>query len=412
MTYAKNLSFLAIGLVLIAACGDEPAASVAAPPSRDVPGVQLSRSAGEDEESTAADVPLERLTPAELARFEAGEEIFDRAFTPAEGLGPLFNASSCAECHENEETGGVNSQLEVHVGNAGPNGSCDLLDQKGGPVIQQFTTPALHQATGLTKEPVPPGARAVSLRTVTATFGFGFLENVPDFILRALADPFDRNHDGISGRLHILPDGRIGRFGRKAVAATLREFNADAFLNEMGITSSLGKNEQLPGGNPLPPGVDPIAGLELSDRDLDLTTDYLRFLRPPRPLAPTRESLYGNRLFLQIGCAGCHIPSLPTGYSPVAALRFKLVNAYTDLLLHNLGPGLADVCRPGAGPEQYRTEPLMGLRLQTHFLHNGSAATIEQAVLAHGGEASRSRQRFQSLSRTERQAVLAFLSKL
>jgi CxxC motif-containing protein (DUF1111 family) len=408
MRDVTKVSLLAIGFVLIAACGDERAAGTA-PPSRDVPGVQLSRAAAEPQ---PADVPLDGLTPAELERFEEGEEIFDKPFTPEMGLGPLFNGTSCAECHENEETGGVNDQLEVHVGNAGRGGSCDLLDQQGGPVIQQFATPALQKALGITKESVPREARATSLRTVTATFGFGFLEIVPDFFLRALADPNDRNHDGISGRLHILPDGRIGRFGRKAVAATLREFNADAFINEMGITSPLAKDEMLPNGRPLPAGVDPVAALELSDEDLSLSADYLRFLKAPTPLAPTRESRLGNQIFLQIGCASCHVPALPTGFSPVAALRFKIVNAYTDLLLHNIGPAVTDVCRPGAGPEQYRTEPLMGLRLQTHFLHNGSAATIEQAVLAHSGEAQRSRQRYQSLSRSQREAVLAFLSKL
>jgi CxxC motif-containing protein (DUF1111 family) len=409
MKYAVNVSFLAIGLVLIAACNDEPAASVAAPPSRDVPGVLLAASTTDED---PVDTPFPNLTPEQLERFEEGEEVFDKVFTPETGLGPLFNGASCAECHENEETGGVGAQLEVHVGNAGPGGSCDLLDQKGGPVIQQFTTPALKAATGLSKEPTPRAARAVSLRTVTATFGFGLLENVPDFILRALADPNDRDRDGISGRLHILPDGRIGRFGRKAVAATLREFNADAFINEMGITSSIAPNEMLPAGNPLPPGVDPVANLELSDEDLTLSADYLRFLKPVDPLPSSRESRFGNAIFLQIGCASCHIPSLPTGPSPVAALRFQRVNAYTDLLLHNMGPGLADVCRPGAGPEQYRTEPLMGLRTQLHFLHNGSAATIQDAILAHGGEGARARQRFQSLSRFQRDAVLEFLKRL
>lgn len=117
-------------------------------------------------------------------------------------------------------------------------------------------------------------------------------------------------------------------------------------------------------------------------------------------------------MFLGIGCASCHVPVLVTGPSPVSALRFKFFQPYTDLLLHDMGPGLADICLGDAGPSEFRTEPLMGLRFATAFLHDGRATTVSQAIAAHGGEARRARDRFLRLSTGQRFALLRFLRSL
>ena len=289
---------------------------------------------------------------------------------------------------------------------------CDDLSAIGGPVIQDSVTPALHEALGIDKEPALPEATATALRTTPSLLGFGLLEAVPDAEILALADPFDRNGDGISGRPNRTADGRLGRFGRKAQIATLSEFNAGAFVNEMGITSPAEPNEQLVRGEAFPPGVDPTPDPELTQEALDATTAFVRLLAPPRPLPRGVVEQRGALVFLRIGCASCHFPVLVTGPNRVAALSLKIVRPYTDLLLHDMGPDLADICLGRAEPAEFRTEPLMGLRFKTAFLHDGRAGSIEQAILAHGGEAARARGRFLRLSAGERYALLQFLGGL
>src|SRR5204863_577315 len=129
------------------------------------------------------------------------------------------------------------------------------------------------------------------------------------------------------------------------------------------------------------------------------------FLAVPTPWKLDRNGRRGRELFSQIGCATCHVPTLRTGDSPIAALRNKEVAAYTDLLLHDMGPDLADICLGLATPSEFRTEPLMGLRLATHFLHDGRAKTPEQAIQLHGGEGARARDLFASLPARDRAAL-------
>ncbi len=222
----------------------------------------------------------------------------------------------------------------------------------------------------------------------------------------------DRNGDGISGRPNRTADGRLGRFGRKAQAATLREFNADAFVMEMGITNPLNQTEQTVGGLPFPAGIDPLPEPEISAAQFDAADAFVRFLAPP-PRAPLDfTSALGAITFRKIGCASCHVPTLVTGANPVPALRFRFVSAYTDLLLHDMGPDLADICLGQALPSEFRTEPLMGLRFATVFLHDGRAATVSQAIELHAGEAVRARDRFLRLKPFERRALLRFLKTL
>ncbi|HYT99810.1 MAG TPA: di-heme oxidoredictase family protein [Gemmatimonadales bacterium] len=355
--------------------------------------------------------PVGGLSRAEQDRFAHGKVVFDSIFTPEKGLGPLFNSTSCGECHEDPAKGGRGDEVELHA-TAFKGGVCDPLVEEGGFVIQRHTTPALKQALGIDSEPFPPSATARALRTTPVVFGRGLLDAVPESVILAYADPDDKNHDGISGRPNRFTDGRLGRFGRKGFVPALDEFNAGAFSAEMGVTNPAVRTEETVGGKPIPAGVDPVPEPEIAQEQLDLTDAFVRFLAPPTPLKLAREGRRGRELFSQIGCAACHVPTLQTGDSPVPALRNKEFPAYTDLLLHDMGPDLADVCMGLATPSEFRTEPLLDLRDAKAFLHDGRDTTLGQAIEAHGGEASGARDRFKALPPADRNALIAFLKSL
>jgi len=355
--------------------------------------------------------PVGGLSRAEQDRFAHGKVVFDSIFTPEKGLGPLFNSTSCGECHEDPAKGGRGDEVELHA-TAFKGGVCDPLVEEGGFVIQRHTTPALKQALGIDSEPFPPSATARALRTTPVVFGRGLLDAVPESVILAYADPDDKNHDGISGRPNRFTDGRLGRFGRKGFVPALDEFNAGAFSAEMGVTNPAVRTEETIGGKPIPAGVDPVPEPEIAQEQLDLTDAFVRFLAPPTPLKLGQEGRRGRELFSQIGCAACHVPTLRTGDSPVPALRNKEFPAYTDLLLHDMGPDLADICLGLATLSEFRTEPLLDLRDAKAFLHDGRDTTLGQAIEAHGGEASGARDRFKALPPADRNALIAFLKSL
>jgi CxxC motif-containing protein (DUF1111 family) len=356
--------------------------------------------------------PLPGLAPEEKARFEKGKELFNRVFTPETGLGPLFNAVACGECHEDPVAGGPGDEVEVHVAAVREGGVCDPLIDKGGPVIQQAATPALRAALGIDREPEPAEATGRAQRTSPDVLGFGLLDAVPEEAILAYADPDDKDGDGISGRPNRFFDGRMGRFGRKALVPTLREFNDGAFVIEQGVTNPAAPDEGTIGGAPIPPGVDPVPEPEIDQEALDLTDAFVRLLAPPQPKRLSKAGRNGRDSFTRIGCAACHVPELSTADNPIKALSRRKVAAYTDLLLHDMGPELADICFGEAQPSEFRTEPLMGMSLSERFLHDGRAATIEEAVRLHGGEATASRDRFAALTDEERKALLEFLESL
>jgi len=355
--------------------------------------------------------PLDDVSKNERAEFDKGRAVFTREFEPGTGLGPLFNANACSECHEEPVTGGHGDEIETHFALVRPDRTCDVLEDRGGPVVQNHVTPALKEALGIDAEPIPEGV-ATGRRTTPDIFGFGLLEAVPDKRILAHADPDDRDRDGISGRANILPDGRVGRFGRKAQVADLAEFTRDAFLFEQGITSPGHLAEDTVGGRPLPPGVDTVAEPEIDDKAIEETTLFMRLLAPPAPLELGGQAKKGRKIFEHIGCADCHTPVLKTGHSRIEALEHRKVAAYTDLLLHDMGPDLADICMGLAAPSEFRTEPLMGLHNMTQFLHDGRARSVEEAIRLHGGEASHSRDAFAQLDDKSRAALLAFLGCL
>jgi len=364
---------------------------------------------------------LGRLNTQQLALFDAGRAVFETEFTAETGLGPLFNAVGCGNCHEvpvvgggggnDEEEGG--EDVEIHAtAFHGAGARCDDLAAIGGQVIQKQVTPALAQYLNITAEPIPAAATDSGHRTTPDVFGFGLLDAVPDAAILARADPLDRNGNGISGRPNRTADGRLGRFGRKAQAATLREFNGEAFVMEMGITNPGNEVEQTVGGVPFPDGIDPLPDPEIGAAQFEAANAFVRFLAPPPRLPLDIRGALGRAVFGKIGCTDCHVPALVTGANPIAALRFRVVPAFTDLLLHDMGPDLADICLGQAQPAEFRTEPLMGLRFVTAFLHDGRAATIAEAIALHGGEGLRSRNRFLRLSAFERGALLRFLRSL
>ena len=394
MLHANQRTLLLATLIGVAACDRN--APTALPPGP-APGVS-----GPTPEFTVVPASLgtalRNLDAGRLRQFEAGRVVFATVFTPETGLGPLFNAVSCASCHEAPVVGGGGSNdpaegdedIELHAtAFHGAGARCDDLAAVGGQVIQKQLTPALSAYLNLTSEPIPAAATDSGHRTTPDLFGFGLLDAVPDAEILARADPLDRNGDGISGRPNRTADGRLGRFGRKAQAATLREFNADAFVMEMGITNPVNQTEQT-----------------------DAADAFVRFLAPPPRVPLDFAGAIGAVTFRRIGCASCHVPALVTGANPVPALRFRVVPAFTDLLLHDMGPDLADICLGQAQPSEFRTEPLMGLRFATAFLHDGRATTISQAIQLHGGEGLRARNRFMRLTPLERRTVLRFLRTL
>lgn len=357
--------------------------------------------------------PVAGLSRAERQRFDSGRAVFDSVFTAEVGLGPLFNADACAECHEDPVSGGAGDEVEIH-GTAFDSATafCDPLADRGGPVFQQRVTPALAAALGIDRESLPPPPAARALRTSPDILGFGLLDAVPDSAILSYADPDDRNGDGVSGRPNRFVDGRIGRFGRKAFVPALRNFNDGAFLIEMGVTSAAIPVEEQPHGDPLPAGTDPTPEPEIGPPALVLADFFVRFLAPPAPLRRSGEARRGADAFTTAGCAACHLPRLRTGSEAPLPLRDREVAAYTDLLLHDMGPDLADICLGLATPAEFRTEPLMGVRLATRFMHDGRATSLEQAIELHDGEGAASRDRFRSLSEQDRAAVIAFLKTL
>jgi CxxC motif-containing protein (DUF1111 family) len=356
--------------------------------------------------------PLEGLTDTQRERFRKGRVVFNQVFTPPTGLGPLFNNIGCANCHNDPVPGGNGSFTQVTASVLNPDGFCDPLADRGGPVFQLLATPALKAALGIEKEPIPPEADQ-GQRTTPDVFGFGFLDAVPESTILALADPDDADGDGISGRVNRFFDGRLGRFGRKALTPTLAEFNEGAFHIEQGLTVPAFLTENTVGGQPIPAGVDPAPEPEVNAERVAETNAYVLMLAPAQPGSLDGTARRGQQTFARIGCAKCHVPTLRTGAYPIQAIANRPFAAYTDLLLHDMGPELADACQGlVATPAEFRTEPLMGLRLVKRFLHDGRAGTIERAVDLHGGEGTPSRDAFRALSRSDREALMRFLGTL
>lgn len=368
-------------------------------------------------DSATLDGPMEGLTPAELEQFLRGDIAFnDDVFTATNGLGPLFVATSCGTCHPGDGKGHPFTTL-TRFGQSNPSGNEFL--HLGGPQLQQRALP------GFMPEQIPAGATS-SRFTPPANTGLGLLDAVSDDDILSWADPNDLNGDGISGVPNWVSmkdyltertasrtnNGKyIGRFGKKGGAYDLLQQTAQAYNQDIGISSTFEPVDTYSNTR-----VDP----EITDQKIKDVVAYLKTLKAPVPRDQTADVIAGKDLFVTIGCGKCHRPDLKTGTTSMASLSNKTFFPYTDLLLHDMGPGLDDGYTEGSAlTAEWRTPPLWGLGLSKRsqggeyfLLHDGRARSIEEAIQMHGGEGSQARNNFVALSPTEKQKLIIFLESL
>lgn len=352
------------------------------------------------------DLPVDGITPAQFEAFLRGDAIFEQLFRETEGIGPLYIRASCASCHRRDARGPGTVQRMVVVGADG----APSMDQS---MLAYGSTVRPYAAAGATVPITPPDDPSVvtTIRFGHATFARGWLEAVDESSIRALADLQALPGSPVSGRLPLLEDGRLGRFGWKARTPTLEEFVADAFLGDFGLTSPARPIEP-----PNPEGIsdDLVIGVDLPQETVDDLTSYVRTLAIPRRTGLTEE---GRALFESVGCSNCHVPAQPTAADfQIAALAGRDAEIFTDMLLHDMGASLA--AGPGEGAashREWRTPPLIGLRHLGRFLHDGRAHSVEDVIAVHGNsdsEAAFAAENFQALDESGRAAFLDFVNRL
>lgn len=383
-------------LLLLLACAADP-----------LGGLRL----GEEDPSDGA---IAGLSEDWRERFQDGDALFEATFREADGLGPLYIRASCASCHQDDGRGpGTVARMAV----------------PDDPELEALLLPWGHTerpylaADATTPLLAPEDPRVLrTIRHAPPTFGRGYMEAVADETLLEL-EAEQAALGRVSGRANRVPcevveaqdrgfpacspgQTRVGRFGLKARLATLDAFAADAFQGDMGVTTPLRPTEP-----PNPDGLtdDRRLGVDLDQDSLDRVADYVRLLAiPSRPPAP------GEELFERVGCADCHVPRLPTRADwPVSPIAGQQAELFSDLLLHELGAAFDDGIADGeAGGSEWRTAPLLGLRFLPAYLHDGRAATVEEAILAHGepdSEALPAVRAFEALDDTDRQTLLSFV---
>ena len=364
------------------------------------------------------DGPIEGLTPEQNRIFLNGDVAFNGdVFSSANGLGPMFVANSCGSCHAGDGKGHPFTTL-TRFGQSDTLGNKFLL--QGGPQLQNRAIP------GFQPEKIPVGA-TFSNFTPPANTGLGFFEAISDASIMAMADENDADGDGISGRPNwitipkyselrrntIVRNGKyIGRFGKKASVYDLLQQTANAYNQDMGITStyehfSTYKNQDIES--------------EISNQKVLDVVFYLKTLKAPVQREQNNpDVIAGKQIFLNLSCGKCHTPELKTGSSDIAALSNKNFAPYTDFLMHDMGPGLDDKYTEGTAlTPEWRTPALWGLGLsknsqggEYHLLHDGRAKSIDQAILMHGGEGEQSKNNFQKLPSNERAKLMKFLESL
>lgn len=418
-----------------------------------------------DATSHAFSTPAPNLSQSAFEKHLEGDVEFGAAFVTAPavvnpGLGPVYNNVSCINCHVRDGRGrppGLDEKLvsllfrlslpntEDAATEAAPvpvpgfgtqlNNRSIVGTPPEGQVDIAYTDQTVTLADGTrvhlyypnytltdTYQPLPEDVE-LSPRVALAVFGLGLLEAIPEKTILAYADETDANGDGISGKPNYVWDVvekkyTLGRFGWKANQPTLLQQVAAAYHDDMGVTTSLFPTEnskgqaQLTYQNPTP---------EVSDEILEVVTFYVQTLAvPARRNVDDPQVHLGEQLFAEAQCASCHIPTLRTGVLPgVPSVSNQTIHPYTDLLLHDMGPDLADN-RPDfrADGREWRTPPLWGIGLvqrvngHTNFLHDGRARSLMEAILWHGGEAENSRRAVEQMSQAERDALIAFLESL
>ncbi|MEM0990991.1 MAG: di-heme oxidoredictase family protein [Pseudomonadota bacterium] len=428
--------------------------------------------------------PSASMTLERELDFIAGNGLFDRLWVSApsstrasDGLGPLYNARSCARCHVRNGRGhppagpGDNAtSMVLQVSIPAPDSAAmaeiegylaTLPDPTYGGQLQDFALPGhsaehrleisysyidvqlsdgevatLRKPTYHTRDlgygPLHPQAM-LSPRIAPKMIGLGLLEAIPEADILANADPQDLDGDGISGRPNIVwaeEHGRpmLGRFGLKAGQPTLRQQNAVAFLNDLGISNGIFEaawgecTAQQADCRGATHGAHPIDdGFEIGHAGFDLVLFFSRNLGvPARRDMDDPQVLRGKEMFYQAGCIACHTPKFVTHrLQDQPEQSFQLIWPYSDMLLHDMGPGLADGRPEGrATGSEWRTPPLWGIGLtqqvsgHTYFLHDGRARSLLEAVLWHGGEAEAARDRVVNLPKADRAALIRFLESL
>ena len=413
--------------------------------------------------------PAPNLSTAERRQFEVGDSFFTKNWVTApastdarDGLGPTFNAQACSSCHVLDGRGappdpeGIDARLglllRLSVPGETPIGAPlghpaygDQLEDRAildvpaeGRMSVTIETISGSYGDGSTYELTKPTYRVadeafgpigddtmISPRLAPQVIGVGLLEAVPEDVLLDAADPDDDDGDGISGRPNLVWDVRaqqqvVGRFGWKANVPTIEQQVAGAFHGDIGITSSLHPDENCPDDQAQCDAAIDGGSPELPDDRLAAVTFYGRTLAVPAMRDVEDDAVQeGSQLFEDLGCTACHTPTLTTGESDIAALADQEIHPYTDLLLHDMGPGLADG-RPdfAATGSEWRTPPLWGIGVvddvngERFLLHDGRATTFAEAILWHGGEAAAAAEAFRTAPKQDRERLVAFLEAL
>jgi CxxC motif-containing protein (DUF1111 family) len=356
--------------------------------------------------------------------FDAARATFEERDDIAKGLGPVYNAQSCAECHQNPVTGAGSQISELRAGHL--DGSGNFVDAPGGSLINDRAIDPSIQ------ERVPGSEDVRAFRMSTNTLGSGFVEAINSNTLVALANAQPGQSNGaIAGQVIQVPvlevpgAVRVGRFGWKNQNASLLSFSADAYLNEIGITSRLLPTENTSLGRSVL-AFDHVPDVEDVDNDIDTFTSFMRATKvPPRDaaLAATADAISGSSLFDSIGCGTCHTRSITTSpagtsinggaFIVPAALGNKVIHPFSDYLLHDVGTGDGIVQNGGQSTaNKLRTAPLWGVRTHARHMHDGQSLTFNESILRHAGEAAAVINRYRSLSLAQRNQIVTFLQSL
>ena len=370
------------------------------------------------------------------AQFDADRASFEERDDIARGLGPVYNAQSCAECHQSPVTGAGSQVSELRAGHLDVFGN--FVDAPGGSLINDRAINAAIQ------ERVPGAENIRTFRMSTNALGDGFVEAINSNTLIAIANAQPGQSGGfIRGQVIQVPvleapgSVRVGRFGWKNQNSSLLSFSADAYLNEVGITNRLLLTENTSLGNsvaafdtvsdttPCADGSGRICG-EDPEQDIEAFARFMRSTKaPPRDaaLAATPDAVAGSSLFSSIGCNICHVTSITTS-SPgtiinggaltvAAALGNKIIHPYGDFLLHDIGTGDGIVQNGGAATrDKLRTQPLWGVRTHDRHLHDGATLTFSESILRHAGEATFVTNNYRSLGTTQQNQIITFLKSL
>ena len=354
-----------------------------------------------------------------LRSFNDNRFIFEEVEDIDDGLGPTYNAQSCRECHQNIVTGGAS---QVTVQRAGHLTNGRFFESQGGSLIHSRATDP--RATEL----VATGETVRTFRISPNTLGDGFIEAIGNDTLLQIRDnqPFSMRGSAVSVPvLEANGRARIGRFGWKSQHASLESFAADAYLNEMGITTPLLPSENTAGGVDVA-YLDKVTDPDDDGVDARAFADFMRATMAPPRGAITANVTRGDSIFRAIGCATCHVASITTAPAGTvinggamtvpAALGNKVIHPYSDFLMHNIGTGDGIPIQPTAEyastANQMRTAPLWGLRTRNRLMHDGTSFTRDEAIQRHGGQATDVRTRYRALSSTDKASLFAFLDSL